>query len=598
MKRAAKESDARKGAKGAHDEPAELPPQAPGVPPMLLVQALRRAGVAGIIFVLVAYVLVVTAADPGLTWDEPIYMRAAVEYWDWFHDAPRLQPRMASETLRRVWLSDGHPPLGKLAIMLPLATLNQQIDPVVAARLMPIACFALVCALLFFYVQRRFGLASGVCAAVLLAAMPRVFAHAHLASLEMPLMLTWVATIFAFEKGIHSRFWSVVTGVCFGLALLTKFNAVLLPVLLFIWGFIFHGGKVVPNLVCMGTIGPIMFFAGWPAMWQEPVANAISYVQFQMSGHRLPIPVYYLGKVYGGKAYADLVAPWHYPFVMTLLTTPLLVLFAAAAGVFRLVWPGAVKAGANADDESAPNMRPVGMLFLFAFLAPLLLVALPGAPKYDGERLFLTAFPFLAALGGIGLGWLWDKSFSQPRPNLLSTLLTAVLVVFGGAMLVGLVALHPFQMSYYSEAVGGPWGAKKLGMEPTYWGDTFNDEVLQQINARLPGGGKVALVCVGEFVWPWLEFSGRIPNNIDEVRTNDIVTTGIADGDWDIAVVIPRWGWVYGMLSPEEQRVVRELQRRGPDWVQYVSPLQKVPVCLIYCRPGAKNVSYPPKRTR
>ncbi len=43
------------------------------------------------------------------------------------------------------------------------------------------------------------------------------------------------------------------------------------------------------------------------------------------------------------------------------------------------------------------------------FAAILLLAALPWSPKYDGVRLFLPLFPFVALLAGAGFQRLWQR---------------------------------------------------------------------------------------------------------------------------------------------------------------------------------------------
>ena len=51
-----------------------------------------------------------------------------------------------------------------------------------------------------------------------------------------------------------------------------------------------------------------------------------------------------------------------------------------------------------------------------------------------------------------------------------------------------LIKVHPFELSYYNELVGGPRGAWRRGFELSYWYDAFNPRTLDELNAKLPRG--------------------------------------------------------------------------------------------------------------
>ena len=50
----------------------------------------------------------------------------------------------------------------------------------------------------------------------------------------------------------------------------------------------------------------------------------------------------------------------------------------------------------------------------------------------------------------------------------------------------GVVALHPFGLSYYNVLVGGLPGAERLGLELTYWGDAVDPVLLDRLARRAP----------------------------------------------------------------------------------------------------------------
>ena len=54
-----------------------------------------------------------------------------------------------------------------------------------------------------------------------------------------------------------------------------------------------------------------------------------------------------------------------------------------------------------------------------------------------------------------------------------------------------LARIHPYELSYYNELIGGPRGAWHAGFELSYWYDAFNDRTIAEINDRLPPGATV-----------------------------------------------------------------------------------------------------------
>jgi 4-amino-4-deoxy-L-arabinose transferase-like glycosyltransferase len=504
----------------------------------------RRALLATAIFLAVAAAIALTARDAGLTWDEAIYCGRAARYADWFGHLSSHS--FAAPVIFRHWWTTDHPPLGCLWIALNLGLFGDVMDIIPAVRIGAGILFGAAAAALFLWLASKRGERAGLVAAAVFVLMPRLFAHGHFANLEMATLLLWLLTVIAFERGIERRGWSVACGVFFGLALLTKINAVFLPIFLLPWGFLFHGRKALRNAVAMALCGPLIFLAGWPVMWYHPIWTLRAYLEDKV--HRWIVPVYYLGS-----AYHDRVAPWHYPFVMLLATTPLPVLAAAAAGLWRHVRTLRAKWKTSAHEA----------LVIWGFLFPVCLLAMPGVPKYDGIRLMLPAYPFLAALAASGIVAAWD--WARTRMKRAAAPLAAI---FAAWLLLPVVAFHPYQLCYYGELVGGPWGAEKLGFETAYWDDTFDAKALAYLNKQVPPNGKVAFVAVNPLIWrPYYQGFGEARSDIREVEF---------DGDWDYLVVVPRQGW----WTDAERAFIRSHQ---PAWVNTLWP-GGVPVCMIYKR--------------
>ena len=76
---------------------------------------------------------------------------------------------------------------------------------VLAGRLAPALAFAALVGLVTHAAGRRWGLAAGVAAGFALLAMPRVFAHAHLAALDTFLSLFWTLALLAGDRALRAR---------------------------------------------------------------------------------------------------------------------------------------------------------------------------------------------------------------------------------------------------------------------------------------------------------------------------------------------------------------------------------------------------------
>lgn len=510
----------------------------------------RRVLTAGIVFFAAAAAVALTARDSGLTWDEPIYLKSALDYMGWFRSFSAGS--FGEEAILRTWWQPDHPPLAKLWIAFSIMLFGGPGHLIGAARVGAGILFGAVAAAIYLWAASRRGDRAGLFAAAAFALMPRLFAHGHFANIEMPLLLLTVLTTVAFERGIRRPGWSVACGALFGLALLTKINGAFLPLVLLPWGFLFHGRRALRNAVCMAVLGPVVFLAGWPVMWHHPIQATTAYLANKLN--RAAVSTYYLGTVYSRPH-----APWHYPFVYLLAATPLPVLACVTAGIrqavrrLRAEWR-------KADHE---------VLALWSFAFPVLLLALPGIPKYDGVRLMLTAYPFLALLAAYGAEGIWSWVHTHVgHPRRAAYGLGVVLAVW---LLLPFGLFHPFELDYYGELAGGPWGAERLGFETTYWHETFNRDALAYLNAHVPTGGRVALVGVQYRVW-------QLHQVLGEVR-EDIRHAEFEGGSWDFLVVVMR----QSLLADE----VREFMAvHQPAWTRTLSPLGGPPVCLIYARPA------------
>ncbi len=210
------------------------------------------------------------------------------------------------------------------------------------------------------------------------------------------------------------------------------------------------------------AFAPVVGWLGNPAWWRETLPRLTHY--YALSGGRrgaLPdIPILYIGQTY------EYSLPWHNAWILIGITVPATLLAAAVAGlVFALRNLG----------------RDRTLLFFLVHLVTLPLIRMLEAPAHDGVRLFLPTFFFLASFAGWGVVWVADGLAHRVRVRagwVRGVVATLVLVPTAWQ----LVRIHPFELSYYNELIGGPRGAWKAGFELSYWYDAFNDRTLAEIN--------------------------------------------------------------------------------------------------------------------
>ncbi len=442
-----------------------------------------------------------TVDAPGLTLDEIFNIQTGVYLWRsaLLEGVSLFTPEGAERVFGQIEYNPDHPPLGRLVIGAYHDLVSSSVQwhapapiySLTSARTASALMFAVTIGVVGGFARRWYGGLAGVVAALSLALTPRAFGHAHLASLETAMGLTFCWTVLivadrwsrcssggdAERSGIP---WSAVLlgGVFFGLALLTKIQAVLLPIPIGLWCLWQWRVRAVPMMLVFGLIGGVTFFLGWPWLWLDPVEHLREY--FGSKAQRPTLYCYYLGE-----RFADVDVPWHYPFVMFLVTLPIGWLVLGALGA----WPGRAETSGGAASRWEPRATLLAgvMLFVLAFFA------LPGITVYDGERLFLVVFPLWSVLVGRGAGrWIGspptDRVMSWKGRRAVTGAVGLMLLVGGAESVGGLVRLHPCHLSYYNGLVGGLGGADRLGLEPTYWRDSFTRSFLDEVAAAVPPG--------------------------------------------------------------------------------------------------------------
>ena len=460
----------------------------------------------GVLVGLLAFILVIATLDPsgsypglvqgpGLTVDEVFNVQQGVllvevlrTYGIWILDPVNVR-EIFGEAGLVPYLPD-HPPLGRFVlglghhVMWSLAAPDspEGMSVTACARFGSAVLFGLTIFLVGATAGTWFGKEAGWFASISVLLMPRVFSHAHLASLESCVNLTYALAVLCLadqwnllserEQEAASIHWKrgLFPGAMLGLAMLTKIQGFLVIPMIILWALWYGRRRAIPPLLVWGVTGLVVFFVGWPWLWLDPVGHLREFLG--SATDRTSLNVWYLGK-----RYADVDTPWHYPWLMFAVTVPL--------GLHLLGLAGLVKA----IQKKTRDRRLILVLMCLVF--PLVLFSTRAA-VYDGERLFLMLFPLWGVFIGLGGKQVWDwlrrkKSFKQ------SMGLTTIFFLLQGW---GLVAMHPCQLSYYNLLVGGLRGADAIGLERTYWSDSITRSFLQECVGKIPPGTTIEVAPV------------------------------------------------------------------------------------------------------
>ena len=316
------------------------------------------------------------------------------------------------------------------------------------------------------FCRRRYGWASAVCVAILMISTPALIGHARLAALESATNLAWVAALLPLlawwtDARPPSTLRACLSGVFWGMLLLTKVQGVLLPPIVFLWAVWQFRWQSLRPLICWTICGGVVFLLAWPWLWLDPIHNLQQYL-----GRASDRPTLYCW--YFGERFADKQVPWHYPFVITLFTLPVGVVLCLLASIRR--------------------KRPDAMdqLLLLSIAVPLIVFALPGTPVYDGNRLFLIVMPAIVVLAARAFSRFDDTT--KDRTDLSRPPISRPVVRWQAAVL-GLLVLQPFgspifspyAISQYGPLAGGSNGAAWMGMESSYWSDGLNGSFWEQV---------------------------------------------------------------------------------------------------------------------
>jgi len=418
---------------------------------------------AGCLFALLFSILIVSSLDFALTWDESIYFNFSDSIKQWFFSGAPI----SEESLNKFWAYNTylnpHPPFMKILGAVSSHYLNGILSFPTTYRAANFVYIAGCITLAYRLILTIYPAWASLTAISFIFLQPILFGYMILATTDSPVAVSWLVLVLIGWRICETdnlnkkRILWVLFYLIFGFATATKITGFL--AIIPITAYFLYKKKPIGALF-ISIIWALIFLAAVsPEMWHHPVKGIAQYLLYPFTRSSIPVPTVYFGEVY------EFQLPWHYFFVTSLITFPVLLWYLLIGIVLK-----------RKDDTGMVK----ALLFPFGFW--IVLVNLPFTPKHDGVRQFLSLFPILALLSWNGLlvisGLIKKRKPAWNYNSILkiSSFLSMIILA------VGVYRSHPFELSYYNCLIGGIKGAEKMGMELTLYFEAVNHSVVVEIS--------------------------------------------------------------------------------------------------------------------
>jgi hypothetical protein len=484
--------------------------------------------------------LLATARSLGFPRDEGVYFHAGSDYVRWWRMIfERGAEAFHQGAIDSAWgFNHEHPALMKSLFGISWWLLHEKwrvfSDASTAFRLPGMLTAGMAIWVTYLFGARAWNRRVGVVAAVLLALMPRVFFHSHLACFDVPITAMWILCIYVHWRAQERRTigWAIAAGIVFGLTLETKHNAWVLPLVFVPHALFVHRHAVLrglragrislpTSLVSMAVIGPAVFFALWPYLWNDTLARLQWYVDFHL--HHEYYNIEFLGRNYFGPP-----SPKSYLPVMVVATVPTVTLVLFAVGVVDRARVALRRLRAWASEKlhrphaasADRDPRETDLLLFLAFAGAIGPFFLEKTPIFGGTKHWMPAYPVLALLAGRGFD-LVVASMRRALPALAGPRLLGAEAALAACVFVAPLAVtahsHPFGLSSYVPLVGGTAGGADLGLNRQFWGFTTQTAAAEYLNDRAPRGASVFIHDTTWDAWGHMQEEGRVRSDLRAV---------------------------------------------------------------------------------
>ncbi len=314
--------------------------------------------------------------------------------------------------------------------------------------------------------------------------MPRYIGHSLNNSKDLPFACTFAWAMVALTTLFKSKFstWEsfILCGIAFGITLSLRTGGFLLfGYLLVITAFYLFQSQKFANLksilksdnrqyifkpVALFLVAWGIMIIAWPWAIEHPIKAPIDSFKFSSNFSSVQ------HVLFGGKTIASNQLPWDYLVRYFIITTPIPLLILFSIGVMACL------ISLYKDWRSHEAM--ICFIALFWSFFPLTYSIIIRPNIYDGLRHFLFIIPAISIIIGYGSASLLNITGNSS----LKKFLAITVVLFQLYPLKDIVALHPYQSSYFNAIVGGVATAQH-NYESDYWVSSYK-EAAEWINQK------------------------------------------------------------------------------------------------------------------
>ena len=509
-------------------------------------QARLCDALAWIVIAVLAGIAGLTFADYGLGWDDYTHSQYGQLLLDFY--ASGFSDRRALSFVNLYMYGGGFDMLAALiAKILPF-------DLFEVRRLVGSAV-GILCMIVVWRLARRLaGPLTGLIALLLVATTPMFYGHMFINAKDAPFALAMTLLLFGLVRALEEfprpgAATIAIFGLGLGLALGTRIMGgmtalyMILPMAVIVGHNMREAGlkpaarafgifvlRLVPGLILAYAVMALL----WPWSVIDPL-NPIRAIEYFSHFFEKPWKEMFAGQVI---PVPDM--PRDYLPTYLLVKLPEILLLLGVAGLV-----GAIAAQFR---RHIPTPRRAALLLVaMAVIIPIAIAIATRPAMYNGIRHFIFLLPPVCVLGGLAGGTLLTWLANRSRGV---AVVAAIAIMAGLALPVSaMIALHPYQYTYFNMSAGGVRAADKSYMLD-YWGLSFKqatDELLGILDERgiqTPEGRRWIVAVCG-------------PHPPAEVRLgDDFVTTWNTKGA-DFALMLGEF-YCAELKAPELVRIERE----------------------------------------
>ena len=404
-----------------------------------------------VILITIFILLALSASHVPITRDEPVNLRNTENFKEWIkilftHPSEAFKP----EILEKGWHSEGHhPSITRWLMAISQAILGKCISELTAARLVSWLFYIFLICVVYLFLRIDFDVFPALAGAWSILLLPRVWGQSLLASTYTPLVFFWFFSLFAIIKSENSKCWKwIILPISLGLMLSTKSTGLLI-IFPLVWYFLKTNdtlkNKILHPIIIL-ILSAFVLYITWPWLWSNPLGRIWEHIEAGKAETG--------GLTFLWGKHLDFI-PWYYTFLMTFLTTPLILILSAFWSLYIEI----------------RNPKKTVILLIITFIIYEILFLSQPKLGIHGVRYFIPALIALAMFGGIGLFDIFERLIKKYNLYKLPKYIIHILIIIYA--LIQLWIMSPNYLSYYNILLGGSKSASENGWEFRYWEESI-----------------------------------------------------------------------------------------------------------------------------